>query len=550
MPANSRKHQVRTLVIRVLLSSALLLTTLPVLSQGQITLDGSLGPRGPLAGPNYRVGADLGQIRGSNLFHSFGQFNVQTGESASFTGPNTIANIVGRVTGGQQSFIDGRLRSEIAGANLFLLNPSGVLFGQHASLDVSGSFHVSTADFLRFADGAKFSAHLGQESVLTVAPPTAFGFLGNNPAAITIQGSRLRVNDGKTVSVVGGDITMVGGSLQAPSGRLQLASVASPGEAVFSRLELATDLQVDNFARLGRLELSQGALLDASGVGIPGSGGPGGTVLIRSGRLMFDRSAIFANNLGNVDGTGLGVDIGIAADAVITHQAFITTDGLGAGRARALRLTAGSVDIDGSLIGSAGPFGTTGNTEVRGERVMLTGGGRIISSTTGPSRGGDVTVVATDAISISGRDSSGRASGLFSNTFFSSGDAGRLFVSAPTLTMEGGFIQASAALGRGNLRELSVETGRLTLTGGAIIGSLATGSGKGGNVTVSARESVSISDPTSGIASFAAGDPGRLSLSAPTVSINGGAIGTSSAARLGFVGGRGGILQSRQTVSP
>jgi large exoprotein involved in heme utilization and adhesion len=96
MPSNSRKHQGRTLVIRVLLSSVLLLATLPALSQGQISLDGSLGPRGPLAGPNYRIGADVGQSRGSNLFHSFGQFNVQPGESATFTGPNTIANIVGR----------------------------------------------------------------------------------------------------------------------------------------------------------------------------------------------------------------------------------------------------------------------------------------------------------------------------------------------------------------------------------------------------------------------------------------------------------------------
>jgi large exoprotein involved in heme utilization and adhesion len=111
---------------------------------------------------------------------------------------------VGRVTGGQPSAIDGALRSEIAGANLFLLNPSGVMFGPNASLDVSGSFHISTADFLRFADGAKFFANLGQESVLTVASPTAFGFLGSNPAAITIQGGSLKVSEGKAFSVVGG----------------------------------------------------------------------------------------------------------------------------------------------------------------------------------------------------------------------------------------------------------------------------------------------------------------------------------------------------------
>src|SRR5918999_1640096 len=156
-----------------LLSGLWLLQALLTVSQAQITLDGSLGPPGPLTGPHARIGAELGQIRGGNLFHSFGQFNVPTGGSATFTGPNTIANILSRVTGGQPSEIDGVLRSEIAGANLYLLNPSGVLFGPNASLDVSGSFHVSTADFLRLADGATFSAHLGQESVLTVASPAA-----------------------------------------------------------------------------------------------------------------------------------------------------------------------------------------------------------------------------------------------------------------------------------------------------------------------------------------------------------------------------------------
>ena len=175
----------------LLCGSLSFLTTLGAVSHAQITLDGSLGPRGPLPGPYYRIDADVGQIRGSNLFHSFGQFSVPTGGSATFTGPNTIANIMGRVTGGQASVIDGRLQSAIPGANLYLLNPSGVLFGPNARLDISGSFHVSTADFLRLADGATFFANPGQASVLTVAPPAAFGFLGPNPAAIAIQESVL-----------------------------------------------------------------------------------------------------------------------------------------------------------------------------------------------------------------------------------------------------------------------------------------------------------------------------------------------------------------------
>jgi filamentous hemagglutinin family protein len=531
MPASGLKHCLLTRGIQMLLRSVLLLSTLPALSQGQITLDGSLGLRGPLPGPNYRIDANVGQIRGSNLFHSFGQFNVRTDESATFAGPNTITNVVGRVTGGEPSLIDGRLRSEIAGANLFLLNPSGVMFGPKASLEVSGSFHVSTADFLRFADGAKFFANLGQESVLTVAPPAAFGFLGNNPAAISIQGSSLKVSEGKTLSAVGGDITIVGNgplttdsapTLSAPGGRIQLASVASPGEVVFSRLDLSPDLQAKNFTRLGRLELSQGAFLDASANG-------GGSVLLRSGRLRVDGSEIFADNNGPVNGTGLGIDLQVSADAVITNDALLTADSLGAGRARDLRLTAGSVQIDNSTVGSRafeGSRGNAGSIAVQAGRLTLSGGAQIDSGTRSVGRGGELAVTATEAIAIAGQ-----SSGLFSNTF-DLGDAGRLSISTPLLTMDAGLIQANAELGsRGNAGSLEARVGRLTLTGGAQLSSNTEGAGRGGTLTVKASEAISIagrdaanrpsrvSTDTTG-----SGGAGRIVISAPVVEMRDGFI--------------------------
>src|SRR5262245_23631202 len=94
-----------------------LLTALSGIAHAQITLDGSLGPRGPLTGPNFVIPAEVGQTRGGNLFHSFGLFNVLTNQSATFTGPpcraacqirgNSISNIISRVTGGERSKIDG-----------------------------------------------------------------------------------------------------------------------------------------------------------------------------------------------------------------------------------------------------------------------------------------------------------------------------------------------------------------------------------------------------------------------------------------------------------
>jgi filamentous hemagglutinin family protein len=452
----------------LLLSSVLLLGTLLTVSQAQITMDGSLGSAGPLTGPHYRIGAELGQMRGSNLFQSFGQFNVRRGESATFTGPPAIANILSRVTGGQPSSVDGLLRSEIAGANLYLLNPSGVLFGPNAALDVSGSFHVSTADFLRFADGAKFHANLAQESVLTVAPPAAFGFLGPTPAPIAIRGSSLRVPEGKVLSIASGDVQIVGGKLEAPSGRIQLASVASPGEVVFSPLGLAPDLQVDGFTRLGRVELSQDARLDVSRA-------RGGTVLIRGGRLLVERSSILANTLGDVDGASLGVDLRIAGEVLITNGALIQVQ--------------------------ARRGGNAGDVVVQVGTLTLMDGGRIDSSTLGAGQGGNVTVHAEGTVTIAGRREGERgggqgqgqgqgrqASGIFSDTR-GSGDAGRISVSAATLELNDGRISAFT-FDRGNGGNIDLRVGRLTLTAGSQIGSRADDIGQGGHVTIEAREIV------------------------------------------------------------
>jgi len=121
-----------------------------------ITVDGHFSPAQTLIGPNYSIGANLGKQVGSNLFHSFGQFGLSTGESAAFSGPATISNVISRVTGGIRSDINGKIQSNITGANLYLINPSGIVFGPNATVNVSGSFHASTADYLKMSDGAKF----------------------------------------------------------------------------------------------------------------------------------------------------------------------------------------------------------------------------------------------------------------------------------------------------------------------------------------------------------------------------------------------------------
>ena len=127
---------------------SVLLICMPAHAAG-INTDGSLGPATTLTpggpkGNDYTIPSNLGQQKGSNLFHSFGNFNVDTGYTATFTGPADTANVIGRVTGGNSSWIDGRLGCDTTGANLWLLNPFGILFGPNAYLNVNGSFHAST----------------------------------------------------------------------------------------------------------------------------------------------------------------------------------------------------------------------------------------------------------------------------------------------------------------------------------------------------------------------------------------------------------------------
>src|SRR4051812_44716068 len=96
------------------------------LAQG-ITVDGRLSSAQTLIGPNYAIGANLGRQVGGNLFHSFGAFGLNRSETATFSGPANVGNIIGRVTGGAPSAIDGIIRSSIQGANLYLINPAGVV---------------------------------------------------------------------------------------------------------------------------------------------------------------------------------------------------------------------------------------------------------------------------------------------------------------------------------------------------------------------------------------------------------------------------------------
>ncbi|NER38470.1 MAG: filamentous hemagglutinin N-terminal domain-containing protein, partial [Oscillatoria sp. SIO1A7] len=165
------------------LAATITLCLLPIGSaRGQISSDGSLSTN-VNSSDNANFTIDGGNRVGGNLFHSFGEFSVPTGGSAIFNNATDVSNIIGRVTGDSISNIDGLLAANGA-ANLFLLNPNGIIFGANSSLDIGGSLISSTAEAIVFADGTNYSATDSQEPpLLTVSVPMGLQF-GADPGAI------------------------------------------------------------------------------------------------------------------------------------------------------------------------------------------------------------------------------------------------------------------------------------------------------------------------------------------------------------------------------
>ena len=154
------------------------------------------------------------------------------------------------------------------------MNPAGFLFGPNATLNVGGMVAFTSADYLRLADGGRFNANAntGSADILTAAPVAAFGFLGSNPGAISLQGSRLAVAEGTGISLVGGDITAQGVTLTAPSGQINLVGVKQisnsnvPGEVLVNGSGQGATFTPTGFATSGTISLSQGSTIDVTGL--------------------------------------------------------------------------------------------------------------------------------------------------------------------------------------------------------------------------------------------------------------------------------------------
>jgi len=421
------------------------------ISQAEIILDGSLGATDPIQGPDYQIPHNVGKQVGANLFHSFGTFNINTHESATFTGPDSIDNIISRVTGGQFSWIDGLIRSEISNANFYLLNPAGVVFGPNSSIDIDGSFHISTADYLTFGED-HYYVDPSQISSFSAQQPDAFGFSGDNPSKISIEGY-LGVSENQVLSVIGGEIEIKSGAkISAPHGRINVVGVQSNGEIK----PVEQDVEMTDFS-MANVNLSEQALIDVSGAG-------SGNVFIRCGDLLLNNSVIAGVTQKDMDGGQINI---LANNVSLLNGAYIKTNTEGSGYGGSLYINANdtilfSGDDQITYIFSnslENATGNAGNIHLNANRILYQDGACIYSESMGKGNGGNINIKASGDIQFSG-------------------------------SSEIVFFTRSPNIDAGDAGKLTIEANNISFLGGAHIGSGTMGPGKGGEVNIRAHETL------------------------------------------------------------
>ncbi|WP_414552439.1 CHAT domain-containing protein [Anabaena sp. CCY 0017] len=162
----------------------------------------------------------------TNLFHSFSKFGLDVNQTANFLSQPSIQNILGRVTGGDASVINGLITVTGGISNLYLINPAGIIFGANSSLNVPASFTATTANRVGFGENW-FNASGENNYSQLLGTPNSFAFDSNVAGAIINEGN-LAVQSGN-LNLLGGTVASTG-ELSAPGGNITV--VAVPGTSL------------------------------------------------------------------------------------------------------------------------------------------------------------------------------------------------------------------------------------------------------------------------------------------------------------------------------
>jgi filamentous hemagglutinin family protein len=481
----------------------------------QITPDGTLGTESSVVTPNVDINGtpsdriDGGATRGSNLFHSFEQFNVEENRGAYFSNPSGIENIITRVTGGSASNINGTL-GVLGSANLFFINPNGIIFGRNARLEVGGSFVGSTASGIQFGEQGFFRAtNPDASTALLTINPTAL-FFNQVAARASIESkSNLNITDGQSLLLVGGKINIDGGKLNALGSQVELGGLADTGAVSLSVSGNIFSLNFPDNIALADVSLINGAEINVASDG-------GGSIVINARHIdILGRSGLRAGirPLSQRGGTQAG-DVTLNATETIRIE-------------------------DGFIYNVVFGTGNGGNIGINTRQLMIEDG-VVATATVAPGDAGDVFVNATESVQlISSATSNGTLPvnipipaindpiavvpiGLLSSSFNASDIVRDINPILANFLPQFG----------GDVGNLTIETGRLLVRNGAEVSTSTFGAGKAGNLTVNADTVEVIGSSSRGtrsritaqVNSNATGDGGELKITTGTLLVRDGGL--------------------------
>ncbi|WP_375468776.1 filamentous hemagglutinin N-terminal domain-containing protein [uncultured Nostoc sp.] len=608
------------------LAIAGVLTFFESFALAQIQKDGTLGSESSIITPKLIDGQptdqiDGGAVRGTNLFHSFEQFSVSAGRTAYFNNARDIQNIISRVTGNSISNIDGILKANNT-ANLFLINPNGIVFGSNASLNIGGSFVASTASSLNFTDGTKFSATSPQTTpLLTVSVPIGLQFgttaapirnqsqaEPNGAVNIFEQGVGLQVQQGKTLALIGGDITLDGGNITAEDGNVELGSVAGNSLVSLSPTNQGWAFGYKGVPNFQNIELIKSNQISST---IDTHGESGGNIQMQ-GKLVRIAGSFVILVYSLQDHLGGNVTLNASDSVVVEQDAQLFTQSFSTENSGNINVTtkklvvrdggqlygqltinaSDSVELiggtsipllaDGSDLISSGLFSATygdknaGSITINTGKLRIEGGARISTSSEGiyryttnqltpanTGKAGNLTVNASESVELIGTSPNGsKLSGLFSGTE-GPGDGGNLTLTTGQLIIKDGAAITVSSQARKNViynadpNNLG-KAGDLNITARSILldnkGKLTseTESGRGGNITLQVRDlllmrresKITTNAGTTGLG----GDGGNITIKAPNGFLVATPLGNSDITANAFSGSGGKITITAKNI--
>ncbi len=319
-----------------------------------------------------------GSQAGANLFHSFQKFGLDAAQTANFISNPNIQNILGRVVGGDASVINGLIQVTGSNANLYLLNPAGIIFGANARLDVPAAFTATTANGINFGNQWLNAVGTNNYALLTSSPGD-LAFSMSQPGAIFNAGN-LGVNSGQTLTLLGGTVINTG-TVTAEGGKIIIAAVT--GEKLVrvsqagSLLSLALPVETANqvnpipFTPASLPQLLTGSnVTNATGVTVEN-----GVVKLTGSGLEIPQEAGTAVVSNQVDVSGTtGGTVNILGNKVGVVSANINADGSNGG---GTVLIGGDYQGKGSVTNAQRTY-VSADSVVNADAKQTGNGGRVI----------------------------------------------------------------------------------------------------------------------------------------------------------------------------